>query len=169
MIKPREKTPDLKINLVNDTKWSLHEQSPENFTLIIFYRGIHCPVCKKQLEQLKKKMDDFTERGVNLIAISADTEEKAKKAYKDWDIESLPVGYDLPIEEGRKWGLFVSKGISDKEPDTFLEPGLFLIDKEQKVYWQSIQSMPFGRPEFRDVLNGIDYILKEGYPARGEA
>ncbi|WP_334058033.1 redoxin domain-containing protein [Polaribacter sp. P097] len=169
MIKPREKAPELKINLVNDTKWSLSEQNPENFTLIIFYRGLHCPVCKKQLEQLKKKMNDFTERGVNLISISADSEERAKKAYKEWDLESLPIGFEFSIEEGRKWGLFVSKGISDKEPDTFLEPGLFLIDKDQKVYWQSIQSMPFGRPEFRDVLNGIDYILKEGYPARGEA
>lgn len=169
MIKPREKAPELKINLVNDTKWSLAEQNPENFTLIIFYRGLHCPVCKKQLEQLKKKMNDFTERGVNLIAISTDSEERAKKAYKEWDVESLPIGFEFSIEEGRKWGLFVSKGISDKEPDTFLEPGLFLIDKDQKVYWQSIQSMPFGRPEFRDVLNGIDYILKEGYPARGEA
>ncbi|WP_405604982.1 redoxin domain-containing protein [Polaribacter sp. Asnod1-A03] len=169
MIKPRVETPELTIDLVNGTKWSLHEQKPENFTMIIFYRGLHCPVCKKQLEQLKKKMNDFNERGVNVIAISADSEERAKKAYDEWDIESVPLGYNLPVEEGRKWGLFVSKAISDKEPKEFLEPGLFLIDNENKVYWESIQSMPFGRPEFKDVLNGIDYILKEGYPARGEA
>ncbi|WP_299667315.1 redoxin domain-containing protein [uncultured Polaribacter sp.] len=169
MIKPREKVPNLKINLVNDTQWSLQDQNPENFTLIIFYRGKHCPVCKKQLEQLQKRVDDFTERGVNLIAISANTEELAKETYNEWDIESIPIGYEFPIEEARKWGLFISEGISDKEPKEFTEPGLFLIDKEHKVYWESIQSMPFGRPNFKDVLNGIDYILKEGYPARGEA
>jgi hypothetical protein len=28
--------------------------------------------------------------------------------------------------------------------------------------------MPFGRPNLNDVLNGIDYILEAGYPARGE-
>jgi peroxiredoxin len=168
MIKPREKTPNIKIDLVNDTQWSLEDQSPENFTMIIFYRGKHCPVCKMQLEELQKNVNKFTERGVNIIAISSDTEEVAKETYKDWDIESVPVGYNFPIEEARKWGLFISEGIK-KEPKHFTEPGLFLIDKDQKVYWESIQSMPFGRPAFKDVLNGIDYILKEGYPARGEA
>jgi len=28
--------------------------------------------------------------------------------------------------------------------------------------------MPFGRPNFKVIINGIDYILKENYPARGE-
>ncbi|TXD49231.1 peroxiredoxin-like family protein [Polaribacter sp. IC073] len=169
MIKPREKAPELTINLVNDTQWSLQEQKTTNFTLIVFYRGKHCPVCKKQLEELQNKVNNFKERGVNLIAISANTEEIAKETYKDWNVKDLPIGYGLTMEEARKWGLFISNGISDKEPKQFTEPGLFLIDKEGKVYWESIQSMPFGRPEFKDVLNGIDYILKEGYPARGQA
>ncbi|AQS95211.1 alkyl hydroperoxide reductase [Polaribacter sp. BM10] len=168
MIKPRQVVPDLTINLVNDTKWNLKDQKPENFILIFVYRGKHCPVCKKQLEQVEKKIADFKERGVNLIAISANTEEVAKDTYKEWEIENLPIGYDFSIEEARKWGLFISNGISDKEPKQFIEPGLFLIDKEYKMYWQSIQSMPFGRPNLKDVLGGIDYILKEGYPARGE-
>lgn len=169
MIKPRNKVPALKIDLVNDTQWSLQDQSPENFTLIIFYRGKHCPKCKIQLEQLQKKIPDFTERGVNIIAISANTEKIAKETYDEWDIDDVPVGYNFSIDEARKWGLFISEGISDKEPKIFTEPGLFLIDTKGKVYWESIQSMPFGRPAFRDVLGGINYILKEGYPARGEA
>lgn len=168
MIKPREKAPELKLNLVNDTKWSLEEQTPKNFTMILFYRGKHCPICKKQLEQLQKKVNDFTERGVNVIAVSCDTEEKAKSTYDEWEIADIPVGFELPIEEARKWGLFISEGIND-EPKHFAEPGIFIIDKDQKVYWESIQSMPFGRPNFADILSGIDYILKEGYPARGEA
>lgn len=168
MIKPREKAPELKINLVNDTKWSLEEQTPENFTMILFYRGKHCPVCKKQLEQLQKKVANFTERGVNVIAISCDTKEKAKSTYNEWEIADIPIGFEFPIEEARKWGLFISEGIND-EPKHFSEPGIFIIDKDQKVYWESIQSMPFGRPNFADILSGIDYILKEGYPARGEA
>ncbi|ADY30653.1 MULTISPECIES: peroxiredoxin-like family protein [Cellulophaga] len=168
MIKPREKAPELSIKLVNDSTWKLSEQSPENFTLILFYRGKHCPVCQKQLEQMQKSLPKFTERGVNVIAISSDTEEVAKETYKDWDIDDIPLGYGLSIDEARKWGLFISSGIK-KEPDYFTEPGLFLLSPDSTVYWESIQSMPFGRPEFRDVLGGIDYILKANYPARGEA
>ncbi|MCG1037194.1 peroxiredoxin-like family protein [Polaribacter sargassicola] len=169
MIKPTQKAPNLKINLVNGKVWNLEDQNPENFTLVLFYRGKHCPVCKMQLEDLEKKMKDFSERGVNVIAVSVNTEEVAKETHEKWDIKNVPLGYGLSIDEGRKWGLLVSNAISDKEPEQFVEPGLFILDKEGKIYWESIQSMPFGRPEFKDVLKGIDYILKEGYPARGGA
>lgn len=49
-----------------------------------------------------------------------------------------------------------------------MNPFIFYSSYNNKLYWQSIQSMPFGRPNFKDILNGIDYILKENYPARGE-
>lgn len=168
-MKPREKVPNLKISLVNGTQWNLEDQHPENFTLVLFYRGKHCPVCKKQLEDLETKIKDFSERGVNVVALSVNSEEIAKETHETWDIKNIPLGYGLSIEEGRKWGLFVSNSISDKEPEQFVEPGIFLLDKDKKVYWESIQSMPFGRPNFKDILNGIDYIVKEDYPARGEA
>ncbi|MBQ0769836.1 MAG: AhpC/TSA family protein [Bizionia sp.] len=168
MIKPREKTPELKIQLVNGTQWKLSDQAPKHFTMLLFYRGKHCPVCKKQLEELQSLLTKFTDRGINVIAISSDTEEVAKLTHKEWDIKDIPLGYGFPIEEARKWGLFISKGIKE-EPEHFTEPGLFILTPESTVYWESIQSMPFGRPEFKDVLGGIDYILKADYPARGEA
>ncbi|NNE32046.1 MAG: AhpC/TSA family protein, partial [Winogradskyella sp.] len=37
MIKPRSKTPDLHIELVNDTEWQLSEQNTKNYTLIVVY------------------------------------------------------------------------------------------------------------------------------------
>lgn len=168
MIKPREKAPEIKIDLVNDTQWKLSDQSPENFTMIVFYRGKHCPICKKQLQELQRKLDKFTERGIGVIAISSDTEEVAKATYEEWEIGDIPVGHNFSIEEARNWGLFISKGIK-KEPEYFTEPGLFILKPDGTVYWESIQSMPFARPSFNDVLSGIDYILNEGYPARGEA
>lgn len=168
MIKPREKTPNISINLVNDTTWNLNEQSPEHFTMIIFYRGKHCPICKKQLEELQKKINKFTERGINVVAISSDSEETAKATYKEWDIDDIPLGYNFSIEAAREWGLFISKG-RKKEPEYFNEPGIFILKPDQTLYWEAIQSMPFGRPNVNDILGGIDYILKEDYPARGES
>ncbi|MDO6767738.1 MULTISPECIES: redoxin domain-containing protein [Cellulophaga] len=58
------------MKLVNDATWKLSEQSPENFTMILFYRGKHCLVCKAQLDELQKKLNKFIQRGVSLIAIS---------------------------------------------------------------------------------------------------
>lgn len=169
MIKPKNKTPEIHINLVNDTTWKLSEQSPDSYTMIVFYRGKHCPLCKKQLEELQNKLPEFTKRGVNVIAISTDNEKRAKATYDEWDIANIPIGYGLSVDDAKKWGLFISKGINDSEPQHFAEPGFFLITPEQTVYWESIQSMPFARPTLDHVLKGIDYIKKEDYPARGEA
>lgn len=91
------------------------------------------------------------------------------KTVEEWDIENLNIGYDFSIEDGRKWDLFVSEGIKDAEPDVFLEPALFLIRPDNTLYSSSIQSMPFARPKFDELLKSISFVLKEDYPARGEA
>ncbi|MBR9846454.1 MAG: redoxin domain-containing protein [Algicola sp.] len=168
MIKPRTKTPDIDINLVNDAKWKLSDQKPEHFTMVVFYRGKHCPICKTYLQTIQKNMDAFKNKGINVIAISSDTEEKAKASYENWEVSDLPIGYNFPIEEAREWNLYISKGIKD-EPEQFIEPALFLIDPEQTLYASSIQTMPFARPKIEDILKSIDFVLEKDYPARGEA
>lgn len=169
MIKPKTQVPNLELPLINETQWSLKAQESDAFTMLVFYRGLHCPICKKYLEDLATKLKDFSERGVNLIAVSCDTERKAKKAGEEWNIPSLPIGYDLTIDAARDWGLYISDGISDKEPNQFCEPGLFLIRPDQTLYASALQTMPFARPNWDDILNAIDYVGKNDYPSRGGA
>ncbi|MBP2832975.1 AhpC/TSA family protein [Aquimarina sp. U1-2] len=169
MLKPREKVPNLEVDLINDTHWKLEDQTPKNFILVVFYRGLHCPICKKQLEELAGKLDKFVDRGVNVVAISCDTEEKAKKTGNTWNVPSLPIGFEMSIDKAREWGLYISKAKDDKEPNHFSEPGMFLIRPDQTLYFASIQTMPFARPGFDDILNAIDYVMKNDYPARGES
>ncbi|MBF8149498.1 AhpC/TSA family protein [Winogradskyella sp. F6397] len=168
MLKPRQKTPDLSINLTNGTEWTLSKQDPENFSLIIVYRGLHCPVCKTYLEELQTKLPKFKKLGVNVVAVSSETKALAEKTTEEWDIGDVPLGYDFPIEDAREWGLYISKGIKD-EPELFIEPGLFVIRPNQELYCASIQTMPFARPELDDVINAIKFVLHKDYPARGEA
>ncbi len=168
MILPRNEMPILELSLINGTNWKLSDQNPENFTLLTFYRGLHCPVCKKQLKDLTSKIEDFTERGVNLIAISMDSEKRANKASEEWQLTSLPLAYGLSSEKAEELGLHISKGISDKEPEFFSEPALFLVRPDGTLYFSSIQTMPFARPHYDDILKAIDFVLEKNYPARGE-
>lgn len=169
MIKPRSKTPNLALDLINDTHWKLADQDPEKYTLLVFYRGMHCPVCKKYLEDLTQKMDKFVKKGVNLIAISMDSEKKAKKTGEDWKVTSLPIGFELSEKDAKNWGLYLSKSISEKEPDIFSEPAIFLVKPDKTLYFSAIQSMPFARPNFEEILNAINFIQEKDYPARGES
>ena len=36
------------------------------------------------------------------------------------------------------------------------------------LYFGTVQTMPFARPSFDDVLMALDFVLKNDYPARGE-
>lgn len=166
---PRQEVPELIVDTVNGMTWNLRDQQPKNFTMVVFYRGLHCPICKSYLEELNSKIDSFRDKGVNIICISANTESLAEDTTTKWDIEKLTIGYDFSMENAREWDLFVSKGINDKEPKMFFEPALFLIKPDRTLYAASIQSMPFARPNFDDLLKSISFILNEEYPARGEA
>ncbi len=167
IILPGTKAPNLNIKTTDDKSWSLGQQNPENFTILIFYRGVHCPVCKKTLEDLNNKLSKFEDKGTSVLALSMDSEERAKKSKDEWDIENVELGYGLSAEDAISWGLYLSESISDKEPRLFSEPGLFILKPDQTLYAASIQTMPFARPALDDVLGAIDFILEKDYPARG--
>ncbi len=45
---------------------------------------------------------------------------------------------------------------------------MFLIKSDNSVYYLSVQSMPFVRPSFSDMVQALDFVIKTDYPARGE-
>ncbi|PKD16138.1 alkyl hydroperoxide reductase [Salegentibacter salinarum] len=165
---PRKEVPRLRVETTSGMQWDLRDQKTENFTIVIFYRGLHCPVCKSYLEELNKKAEKFQDRGVDVICISANNKSLAEKTVKEWDVDNLTIGYDFNPEDARKWDLYISEGMKD-EPEVFFEPGLFLIQPDNTLYAASIQTMPFARPKFNELLKAIDFILDKDYPARGEA
>ncbi|SLN23529.1 peroxiredoxin-like family protein [Oceanibacterium hippocampi] len=169
MVKPRQQAPALDLALVSGGRWSLAEQSPEAFTLIVFYRGLHCPICSRQLAELTRKLPEFEKRGIGVIAVSGDSRERAEKTVADWDIDGLTLGYGQSETSMREWGLFVSNAISDKEPARFGEPGLFLVRPDGEIYFAQIASMPFARPKLDEILSAIDFVTARDYPPRGEA
>ena len=168
MLTPGSPVPELKLPLTIGAQYDLAKQSPENFTLVVFYRGKHCPICRMQLKQLSAKLGDFTERGVNVVAVSMDTEERAMEIDAKWDTGDVPLAYGMSEETARAWGLYISDGREDTdEPAVFSEPGLFLVRPDNTLYFASVQNAPFTRPPLDELLQGIDYIVKNDYPTRG--
>lgn len=137
--------------------------------MLVFYRGLHCPVCRTYLSELDRKLDEFMRRGVEVIAISGDDAERARCTVEEWKLARLTIGYGQSIASMREWELFVSRGIKDAEPELLGEPGLFLVRPDGTLYYAAVNSMPFGRPRLDDMLAAVDFIIARDYPARGEA
>jgi peroxiredoxin len=168
-VKPRQAAPRLDVKLLNGAPWDLADAKPAAFQMIVVYRGLHCPICKTYLSELETKLPDFAKRGVDVIAVSTDSRERAERAKTDWGLNDLRLGYDLSIATARAWDLFISTAIREGEPAEFSEPGLFLIKPDGTIFFAARGSAPWGRPPFDQVLRGIDTAIERKTPARGEA
>lgn len=51
--------------------------SAEHFDLLVFYRGLHCPVCVKYYLELVRLGEAFINRGVVATVVSSDGEDRA--------------------------------------------------------------------------------------------
>ncbi|PQO22609.1 alkyl hydroperoxide reductase [Rhodobacteraceae bacterium WD3A24] len=163
---PGTKAPALEVDTL-DGPWKLSDQRPENFTMIVFYRGLHCPVCKGFMGEINGLVDEFAKVGTNVIAVSMDPKERAEQSKADWGLDKLKIGYGLTEAQARDWGLYVSESIKDAETETFAEPGLFLVDAKGNLYLINISNMPFARPDVASLPGKIQFALDNNYPPRG--
>ena len=71
MLMPRQPVPALRVPTVAHGNFDLAEDAPQAFSLVVFYRGLHCPICAKYLIELGTYAEEFAARGVATIAVSA--------------------------------------------------------------------------------------------------
>ncbi|MEO9457435.1 MAG: peroxiredoxin-like family protein [Lentilitoribacter sp.] len=173
MLIPRQKTPSLTLPTLNHGQFDLSSENSERGTIICFYRGLHCPICANYLTELEKRVDDFAERGVATIAVSSDGKERTQEMADKIKADKLRFAYDLDLAKAKEWGLYISTSrgktsIGIEEPALFSEPGLFMVTPEQTLYYGSVQTMPFSRPHFSELVGALDFAIANNYPARGE-
>ena len=173
MLMPRKKTPDLTLPLVGGATFDLAAETSERGTVICFYRGLHCPICARYLTELEAQTPEFAKRGVTTVAVSSDDAERGQAMAEKIGAKALRVAYGLPLATAKEWGLYISTSrgktsIGIEEPALFSEPGLFMVGPDQALYYASVQTMPFVRPSFSELVSSLDFAIEKNYPARGE-
>jgi peroxiredoxin len=173
MLTPRTAVPPLKIPTLAHGEFDLRNEKPAHFTMVVFYRGLHCPICAKYLLELGRLLPEFAQRGVSVIAVSSDSRERAQAMADKLDAPNLRVGFGLALSSARDWGLYIStsRGVTSigiEEPALFAEPGVFLVRPDGTLYYGAVQTMPFARPHFDELIGALDFALAKNYPARGE-
>lgn len=142
-------------------------ETGSKWKMIVVYRGKHCPICRTYLGSLNDLLNDFKDADTEVVAVSADTKEKAEiEAHEEgW---RFPVGYGLSQDQMRQLGLYISEPRSPQETDRpFSEPGLFVINPEGKIQIIDVSNAPFTRPALDAVLKGIKFVREKQYPIRG--
>jgi len=137
--------------------WSLTDASGKSVSLsqykdrpvvVIFYRGYGCIQCMEQLNSFAQKAREFAEQGIDLVAISTDSQEDLKKALKPYQEKG---GFPFPLLSDAKLDVFKAYRLLDFDDQPL--HGTFLIDAKGRIRWRDISDEPFNNPTF---------VLKEG-------
>jgi len=108
-----------------------------------------------------------------VIAISSDGRDRAQAMADKLHVPELRLAYDLSLGIARGWGLYIStsRGITSvgiEEPPFFSEPGVFLVSPDGTLHYGAVQTMPFARPHFDELLAALDFAIAKDSPACGE-
>jgi len=142
-------------------------QRSKGWQVIIIYRGLHCPLCKKYLQRLEELKEGFAAVDTDLLAVSGDSLEKAASIVRELNL-TLPIGYDLSIDEMQQLGLYISEPRSEQETDRpFAEPATFVINPERKIQLIGLSNTPFNRADLSELLETIEWVQENDYPIRG--
>lgn len=116
-------------------------------TMVIFYLGFGCLHCVEQLHAFSPKMEEFSQAGINIVAISSETVESLNEGLADF---GKPL--HIPLHSDPQMGAFKSFRCYDDFESQPLH-GTFLIDASGTVLWQDISYEPF---------MDVDFALVEG-------
>ncbi|SES06103.1 Peroxiredoxin [Tranquillimonas rosea] len=170
MLTPAQKTPALSLPTIGGGTFDLDNHHGKNGTLLVFYRGLHCPICIGQLSELSRMQSRFDDLGIATAAVSTDPEDRAAQTREKAEAEKVTFLHSLSQSAARfDWGLWMSSARPDSdEPEVFSEPGMFFVSPDRTLVFGWVQTSPFARPQLEDVAGAIAFHLEKGYPARGQ-
>lgn len=158
--------PELNIKLVDGSTVTVGAPT-DHYTLLVVYRGKHCPRCKRYLNKLESMLPQWQEAGMKVVTLSADTQERATADVEEFGW-TFPVGYDLSEDDMRRLGLYITEPLSpDEAPRRFAEPGIFCLRPDGAIQIVCLSNGPAARPDLEELLDGMNFNIKNDRPTRG--
>jgi peroxiredoxin len=158
-LRPGQIFPPIKLPLLGGGEADIAKPiGDHDWKLVLVYRGKHCPLCTNYLQELENIREELSEIGIDIIAVSADSETRAAAHLAEINTE-YPVAYGLNQEQMKDLGLYISgpqNGMNVEGP--FAEPGLFIINHEGKLQLVDISNVPFSRPSLSNIVGGMKWL-----------
>ena len=110
MLYPNQKAPELILPTLRHGEFDLIKQVPRHFTMLVFFRGLHCPICVTYLTKLVELLSEFENLGVDTIAISSDNVDRATAMSEKLGLNSLRHAYNSENTNCTQVGAVYFKG-----------------------------------------------------------
>ena len=138
--------------------WKLPDSTGKHISLadyqgrpvvVVFYLGFGCLHCVEQLQALAPKVEAFRKAGLEIVAISTESQSELAKALAAYEKGGDSIAF--PIVSDRELATFRAYRAYDDFEKVPLH-GTFLVDASGDVRWQDVSFEPFTK---------IDFLLKE--------
>ncbi|TXK99593.1 alkyl hydroperoxide reductase [Methylococcaceae bacterium HT1] len=136
--------------------FSFSDATKGKYAVVVFYPLDFTFVCPSELIALDHRMDDFTSRGVEVIAVSIDSH-FTHNAWRNTPINDGgigPVRYTMVADMAHT---IVKDYDVEADAPAVAYRGSFLIDKEGMVRHQVVNDLPLGR-NIDDMLRMVDAL-----------
>lgn len=91
-----------------------------DWRLVVVYRGKHCPLCTRYLNQLETLKARFLQLGMDIVAVSADSQAQLEQHMEQLTV-TFPAAYGLTVEQMQTLGLYISEPRSEKRQTISLQ------------------------------------------------
>ena len=166
VIKPADPFPPIDFKMMSGGTQRLSDNKGR-WSVLIVYRGDHCPRCKTYVARLHELAAGYAEREVDLMLASMDPENIARRTMDEngW---TLPVAHSLSVEECQQLAVYLTDHEDGSElSGPYAEPGLYLINPEGLTQVIATSNSPSVRPDLEVVLDGIIGTQDRNLPIRG--
>ncbi len=141
-------------SIVDDFK--LSENYGEKGTVLFFYPLDFTFVCPSEIIAFSHKVEEFKERGINVIGVSVDSQ-FSHFAWRETAVENGGIGHvnmplvaDLTKEISKAYDVLLDDGVALR--------GSFLIDADGTIRHAVINDLPLGR-NIDEMIRMVDTML----------
>lgn len=156
--------------------FSLEQYTGKNYVILFFYPKDFTFVCPTELHAFQAKLEDFKKLGVEVVAVSTDTEQShwgwLQLTKDQGGIQGItyPVVADTNKTISNNYDVLAGNFYYDEndmlqaDGEMVAYRGLFLIDKEGIVRHQVVNDMPLGRnvDEAMRMVKALQFFEEKG-------
>lgn len=132
-----------------------------DFVALFFQRDHYCTNCRKQVQALADRIDEFHARDAEVVSIVPESVERVESWQASYDLP-FPLLADPEIEAGEAYDQPVRFGILGRFSDFFGRmPEVVIVDRRGEsptVEYVHKGSSTFDRPEIDDLLAELDAL-----------
>ena len=156
--------------------FTLSQFKGKKYVLLFFYPKDFTFVCPTELHAFQEKLNEFESRGVEVVAVSTDTEQShwgwLQMSKDNGGIQGVtyPVVADTNKTISHNYDVLAGEFYYDEDDrlattgELVAYRGLFLIDKEGIVRHQVVNDMPLGRSvsEALRIVDALQFFEEKG-------